>query len=316
MTLVRAPLACAVRDELRGAVAVVGNLDGVHRGHRVLVEAAARLAETEGAPLAAVTFEPHPRRAFDPDTPPFLLTTLDQKADLLEALGCAFVFALPFGPELAGQPPDAFVRDVLAGTLGLRGVVVGEDFRFGAKRAGDAAGLAALAGEAGLLAEAVAVAGGARKWSSTTARQALRDGDPAGAEAVLGRPFAVRGTVLEGRRLARTMDFPTANLELGPYVRPAYGVYAVTARLPGAAGGSGTEVGGVANIGVRPTVDGQTERLEAHLFDWSGDLYGQEIEVALRAFLRPERPFGGIDALRAQIARDAEAARAALSQVA
>ena len=311
MTLVRAPLACAVREELRGAVAVVGNLDGVHRGHRVLVEAAARLAETEGAPLAAVTFEPHPRRAFDPDTPPFLLTTLDQKADLLEALGCTSVFALPFGPALAGQPPDGFVRDVLAGTLGLRGVVVGEDFRFGAKRAGDAGRLSALAAETGLRAEIVAVAGGARKWSSTTARQALRDGDPVGAEAVLGRPFAVRGTVLEGRRLARAMDFPTANLELGAYVRPAYGVYAVTARLPG-----GTEAGGVANIGVRPTVDGRTERLEAHLFDWSGDLYGQEVEVALRAFIRPERPFGGIDALRAQIARDAEAARAALSRAA
>ena len=307
MSLVRAPLACPLRDALRGAVAVLGNLDGVHRGHRVLIDAARALAEREGAPLAAVTFEPHPRRAFDPDAPPFLLTTLEQKADLLAEAGCAHVFALPFGPPLAGLSPDAFVRDVLADTLGLRGVVVGNDFRFGAKRAGDAPGLIALAGAVGMTAEAVSVAGGAQKWSSTTARQALRDGDPQAAASVLGRPFAVRGTVIEGRRLARTMDFPTANLDLGPYVRPAYGVYAVTARLPG-----GQSAGGVANIGVRPTVDGETERLEAHLFDWSGDLYGAEVEVALQAFIRPERPFDGIDALRAQIASDADAARAIL----
>ena len=307
MSLVRAPLACPLRDALRGAVAVLGNLDGVHRGHRVLIDAASALAEREGAPLAAVTFEPHPRRAFDPDAPPFLLTTLEQKADLLAEAGCAHVFALPFGPPLAGLSPDAFVWDVLADTLGLRGVVVGNDFRFGAKRAGDAPGLIALAGAVGMTAEAVSVAGGAQKWSSTTARQALRDGDPQAAASVLGRPFAVRGTVIEGRRLARTMDFPTANLDLGPYVRPAYGVYAVTARLPG-----GQSAGGVANIGVRPTVDGETERLEAHLFDWSGDLYGAEVEVALQAFIRPERPFDGIDALRAQIASDADAARAIL----
>ena len=307
MSLVRAPLACPLRDELRGAVAVLGNLDGVHRGHQVLIDAARRLAAREGAPLAAATFAPHPRRAFDAGAPPFLLTTLDQKADLLAGLGCAHVFVLPFGPDLSAQSPEAFVGDVLAGTLGLRGVVVGEDFRFGAKRAGDARRLLALAGEAGMVAEAVAVAGGAQKWSSTTARQALRDGDPQGAAAVLGRPFAVRGPVIEGRRLARTLDFPTANMELGDYVRPAYGVYAVTARLPG-----GHTAGGVANIGVRPTVDGQTERLEVHFLDWSGDLYGQTIEVALHAFLRPERPFTGVEALRAQIARDAEAARAAL----
>ena len=310
MSLVHAPLACPVRADLRGSVAVLGNLDGVHRGHQALLAAAARRADREGAPLGAVTFEPHPRRAFDPDAPPFLLTTLEQKADLLAAAGCVTVFALPFGPPLASLSPEAFVRDVLIGTLGLRGAIVGEDFRFGAKRAGDAAQLAAFGEEAGLIVEAVGVTGGAQKWSSTTARQALREGDPPGAEAVLGRPFAVRGTVIEGRRLARTMDFPTANLALGAYVRPAYGVYAVTARLP-----DGAQAGGVANIGVRPTVDGATERLEVHLFDWSGDLYGAKIEVALRAFLREERPFGGIDALRAQIAADAQGARAALADL-
>ena len=308
MSLVRAPLACAVREDLRGAVAVIGNLDGVHRGHQALIDAARRLADDERAPLGAVTFAPHPRRAFDADAPPFLLTTLDQKADLLGGLGCEPVFALPFGSELASMSPERFVGDVLAGTLGLRGAVVGEDFRFGAKRAGDAGRLLALAGGAGMVAEAVSVAGGTQKWSSTTARQALRDGDPQGAAAVLGRPFAVRGTVVEGRRLARTLDFPTANIDLGEYVRPAYGVYAVTARLPG-----GEAAGGVANIGVRPTVDGQTERLEAHLFDWSDDLYGREIEIALRAFLRPERPFDSVEALRTQIGRDAVAARGALS---
>ena len=310
MTLVRAPLGCAVREALRGAVAVVGNLDGVHRGHQVLLEAAADEARRQDAPLAAVTFQPHPRRAFTPDTPPFLLTTLPQKTDLLRAAGCQTVFALPFGDALYQLSPDAFVRDVLAGVLGLRGAVVGEDFRFGAKRAGDAATLTGLAARAGLTARIVAVAGGAQKWSSTTARHALREGRPADAATVLGRPFAIRGTVIEGRHLARTMQFPTANVDLGDYVRPAYGVYAVTARLP-----DGTEAGGVANIGVRPTVDGETERLEAHLFDWSGDLYGQEIEVALHAFLRSEMPFDGVEALRSQIAKDAAAAREALTKI-
>nr|WP_183817303.1 bifunctional riboflavin kinase/FAD synthetase [Parvularcula dongshanensis] len=305
----RAPLACALSPENRGYVAVLGNLDGVHKGHQALLASAEGLAKAAGAPLAAVTFEPHPRRVFQPDAPPFLLTTLAQKSDILAALGCERVFALPFNEALRSLSPEAFVDEVLAGVLGLRGVVVGEDFRFGAKRAGDAALLAERGAAAGLLVETIGLRGeDAVKWSSTAARKALRDGDPEGAQAVMGRPFAVRGTVLEGRRLARELGFPTLNLELGDVVRPAYGAYAVTAAVDGAA------YDGVANIGVRPTVDGQTERLEAHLFGFEGDLYGRTVEVALRAFLRPERPFDGVEALKAQIASDADAAKKALGE--
>ena len=307
--LVRAPLACPLAEERRGTVAVLGNLDGVHKGHQALIAEAGRLARALGAPLSAVTFEPHPRRVFDPDAAPFLLTMLGQKADILRGLGCGSVLALPFTRELSGLSPEAFVADVLGGVLGLRGVVVGDDFRFGAKRAGDADALASLGAASGIEVRALGVEGagegeGAEKFSSTTARQALREGRPRDAAAVMGRPFAVAGTVLEGRRLARQLDFPTANVALGDLVRPAYGVYAVEADAAGATHP------GIANLGVRPTVDGETELLEAHLFGFDGDLYGREVTVRLLDFLRPERRFDGVDALRSQIARDVEAARA------
>ena len=310
MSVVRAPLHCPIAEDRRGAVAVLGNLDGVHRGHQAIIAEAARLAAAQGAPLSAVTFEPHPRRAFDPGAEPFLLTTLDQKADILTSLGCRSVFALPFGPELSSLSPTAFVADILAGVLGLSGVVVGEDFRFGAKRAGDADGLKTLGTAHGIAVRTLGVAGedgDAIKFSSTTARQALREGRPQDAAAVMGRPFAVRGEVLEGRRLARQLDFPTANLELGDLVRPAYGVYAVEARI------ADETFPGVANLGVRPTVDGETERLEAHLFGFDRDVYGEVVEVALTGFIRPERKFDGVDALKAQIALDVAAAREAVS---
>lgn len=311
MSLLRAPLSCPLAEDHRGAVAVLGNLDGVHRGHQALLAEARRLAGELSAHLAAVTFEPHPRRAFDPDAPPFLLTTLDQKAEILTDLGCRDVVALPFGEALASRSPEEFVRDVLSGVLGLRGVVVGDDFRFGAKRAGDADALARLGPGHGIEVRALGVTGddASTKWSSTTARQALREGRPEEAAEVMTRPFAVRGEVLEGRRLARQMDFPTANTTLGDLVRPRYGVYAVRATTPG-----GETYDGVANVGVRPTVDGEVERLETHLFGYAGDLYGRELTVELIDFVRDERPFEGVEQLRAQIARDAEAARTLLTK--
>ena len=308
MSLVHAPLDCAVAPARRGAVAVLGNLDGVHLGHQALIGEARALAAEAGAPLAAVTFAPHPRRAFDPDTPPFLLTTLEQKAAILEGLGCHDVFALPFTPALYGLLPEAFVADILVGVLGLSGVVVGDDFRFGAKRAGDADALARTGAAHGLAVRALGVAGdAARKYSSTTAREALREGRPQDAAAVMGRPFAVTGAVLTGRKLARQLDFPTANVALGDLVRPLYGVYGIEADADGAT------YPGIANVGVRPTVDGETELLEAHLFGFDGDLYGRTITVRLERFIRPERRFDGVEDLRAQIARDVETASALTS---
>jgi riboflavin kinase/FMN adenylyltransferase len=290
-------------------VAVLGNLDGVHRGHQVLVAEAKTLADRIGAPLAAVTFEPHPRRVFQPEAPPFLLTPLEAKAELLEAAGVETVFALPFGPELSSQSPEAFVGETLAGTLGLEGIVTGADFQFGKGRAGNAETLAVLAGEIGLSYLSVAPVGtGELKWSSSQAREALRQGEPEVAAEVLGRPHFIDGEVSEGRKLARTLGFPTANVILGDEIRPRYGVYAVEAEV------DGHRHGGVANIGVRPTVDGKEERLEVHLFGFSGDLYGRTLRTRFLSFIREERPMGGIDALKEQIARDSAAAEAFLAK--
>lgn len=306
--LIRAPLACALADEHRGTVAVMGSLDGVHKGHQALLSTAKELAAQKEARVSAVTFEPHPRRIFQPDAPPFLLTTLEQKAALLERFGCARVFALPFTEGLYTLLPEAFVQTVLCDILGLSGVVVGEDFRFGAQRSGDTELLARAGAEHGIDVVTVGIQSdeGVR-YSSTAARQALREGRPDVAAQIMGRPFTVESEVLEGRRLARTLDYPTANMEMGDLIRPRYGVYAVRCRH------EGRSHDGVANLGVRPTVDGETERLEVHLFDFEGDLYGKPLRVEFASFLREEETFSGLDALKAAIARDADAARKALN---
>nr|WP_305888877.1 bifunctional riboflavin kinase/FAD synthetase [Parvularcula maris] len=292
-------------EPLRGAVAVMGNLDGVHLGHQTLIAEAKKVAEEMGRPLAAVTFEPHPRRVFNPDAPPFLLTPLEVKAELLEEAGCEHIFALPFIPELYKQSPDAFVRGVLAETLGLSGIVTGQDFQFGKDRAGSSETLAKIAGEVGMTYRAIEPVGeGEQKHSSSTARGALREGRPGDAKAVLGRDWFVRGEVVRGRELARTLGFPTANVVLGDVIRPKYGVYACQAVV------DGNTHGAVTNIGIRPTVDGKEERLEVHLFDFDGDLYGKTIDCHFIRFIREERKMDGLDALKAQIAKDSEAARA------
>lgn len=314
--LVHPPRACAIDDALRGCVAVIGNMDGVHRGHAALLQAGREVAEDAGKPFAAIVFDPHPRRAFNPDTPPFLLTDLAQKAALLANHGVEIVFALPFEPELYKQTPPAFVLSTLRDRLGVSAIITGTDFRFGAGRAGTIDALRDLAEAEGIAAHTITpvvdedAAEEALKFSSSSARQALRDGDPAAAARILGRPFRIRGTVFKGRKLARTLDFPTANVTLGEYVRPRYGVYVVLVDTPDG------QFPGVANIGVRPTVDGETECLEAHIFDRNLSLYGTTIEVSLLHFLRPEQPFSGLDALKAQIAQDAAAAREKAADVA
>lgn len=304
MSLIRAPLACALSDDLQGSVAVMGNFDGVHRGHVALIREGQKLADRLGKSLSAVTFEPHPRRVFNADAPPFILTPLQAKADLLHAAGVANVFALPFGPELSSQSPDAFVTNVLHRTLALAGVVTGQDFQFGKGRAGSSETLAAIAGGLGLAYEAIPPVGeGEEKFSSSQARAALREGDPERAADVLGYDWFLEGTVTEGRKLARTLGFPTANVVLGDVLRPLYGVYAVRVEL------HGKLRPGIANIGVRPTVDGKEERLEVHLFDWDGELYGETLRCHFVGFVREERAMSGLDALKAQIAEDSVTAR-------
>ena len=297
----------ALPDTARGAVAALGTFDGVHRGHAAVLAEAAALAADVGAPPAAAVFTPHPRRFFQPDAPPFRLMNDAQRARALKTAGAALVHHIPFDADLAAISPEGFIKTVLHDGLGLAGVVTGADFRFGRGRTGDAEALQTLTLRFGIetrIAKAVddACAGG--KISSSEAREALRRGEPERAAALLGRPFAVEGTVSKGDRRGRTLGFPTANIALDGYLRPAFGVYATRSRLPG-----GRSCAGVANLGVRPTVSGQEARLEVHLFDWSGDLYGATIETDLVAFLRPERRFDGLEALKRQIAEDEVEAR-------
>jgi riboflavin kinase/FMN adenylyltransferase len=309
LEVIHAPLHCDLAAAHRGAVAVMGNMDGVHLGHQALVRQAIDFAG-DRVP-AGLVFEPHPRTVFTPDTPPFLLTKLLTKAAILEGLGLRKLFVLPFVEDLYGQTPEEFVAVTLHQRLGLAGIVTGADFRFGKGRTGDAGGLGELAADVGIEALAVepVIHADGVKYSSSAVRQALRDGRPEEAAALLGRPWSVTANVEEGARLARTLDFPTANVPLGPYVRPRFGVYVVTADTPRG------RFGGVANIGLRPTVEGREERLEVHLFDFDGDLYGQEITVHLHDYLRDERKFDGLPALRAQIVADAAAARQRLEDL-
>jgi riboflavin kinase/FMN adenylyltransferase len=294
---------------LRGATVALGNMDGVHLGHRAVLAAAH--AARPGAPLAALTFEPHPREYFRPEDPPFRLTLLPAKAEALGAAGAALVVALPFDAALSGMPADRFFGEVLRDGLGAVHLACGQDFAFGHRRGGDAGTLTGLAEAAGIgLTIVPPVADAQGPVSSTRIRRALQDGYPERATAMLGRPWEIRGEVVHGDKLGRVLGWPTANLWLGRHLEPARGVYAVTAMLP-----DRREVKGVSNIGRRPTLGGDPEtRLETYLFDFSGDLYGQEIGVKLRHFLRTDAKFDGLEALKAAIARDAEDALAALAQ--
>ena len=290
--------------DARGATIALGNFDGVHLGHATVLRAAH--AARPDAPLAVLTFEPHPREVFRPDDPPFRLTLSAERADALAALGCSLLYELPFNQVFSLMPADTFVTEVLHQGLGARHLTTGVDSAFGHRRGGDAAFLAARAEALGMgVTQVPALTDAGGPLSSTRIRRALQDGYPERATAELGRPWAIRGEVAHGDKRGRTIGFPTANVALGRHLEPARGVYAVTVRLA-----DGTMHNGVANIGRRPTVNAGTEsRLEVNLFDFSGDIYGTEITVALLAYIRPEIKFSGIDALKAQIAADAAEAR-------
>ncbi len=289
--------------EVRGAALALGNFDGVHRGHAHLL-ASAHAARPD-APLAALTFEPHPRELFRPDDPPFRLSLPSARADALGALGVQHVIEVTFDRAFSLLTADQFITEVLQQAVGAVHLACGPDFAFGHRRGGDVALLAARAEALGMgltIVPPLADAGG--PISSTRIRRSLQDGYPERATDDLGRPWCIRGTVAHGDARGRTIGFPTANIALGPQLEPARGVYAVTTVL------DGTVQSGVANIGRRPTVvEGAISRLEAHLFDYAGDLYGRQLDVALHAFLRAERRFAGLDELQAQIALDAAEAR-------
>jgi riboflavin kinase/FMN adenylyltransferase len=293
----------------RGAAVALGNFDGVHRGHQRVIANAAEAAKTLGAPLGVISFEPHPRRIFQPDAPAFRLMSPGQQARALEALGVDLFYILPFDGEMANLTDREFAARVLHEGLGARHVAVGFDILFGKNRTGSPELMQAYGAELGFgvsVAEAVGDQG--QKFSSTGVRDALRDGRPEEAAAILGRPFAIEGVVEHGRQLGRQLGFPTANVALGDYVIPRFGVYATRTRLP-----DGRELAGVANIGVNPTVDGViAPRLEVWLFDFDEDIYDQIIETDLIAFMRSEEKFVNLEVLTEQVMADADQARALL----
>lgn len=295
----------------RGAAAAVGAFDGVHRGHQAVIGAAREAAERLSAPLAVVTFEPHPRRWFQPEAAPFRLMTVGQMARALEAQGVERLHLLPFDAGMAAMSDVAFARDVLAGGLGLRHAAVGFDFTYGKGRTGSPEALTRIGRELGFsvsVTERVDDRSGL-KLSSSAVREALAAGDMARATRILGRPFAIEGEVVHGDKRGRTIGVPTANVRLGDYMRPAYGVFATRTRLA-----DGRMIDGVANLGVRPMFETPEPLLEVWLFDFSGDLYGQIVETQLIARLRGEMSFDGLDALKVQIDADGQAARAALAE--
>jgi riboflavin kinase / FMN adenylyltransferase len=304
-----------VPEAFKSAVIAIGNFDGVHRGHQMLLMQAARLADERAAPFAVLVFEPCPQEFFRPGAEPFRLTPFRAKARALAELGADVLFALAFDAEMAHRSAQDFILDILVGGLEAGCVVVGADFRFGKGRAGDTAVLSYMGEMEGFGTAIVTpvLADGEEKVSSSAIRQALKTGKPEDAARLLGRPFAIEGRVEHGERRGTALGYPTANMHLGGYIRPAFGVYAVRATVfendaPSLC------LDGVANLGIRPMFESDEPLLETYLFDFAGDLYGKHLAVELIAYLRPEAKFDGLDALKAQMAKDAEAARAALDR--
>ena len=292
----------------RASLVAIGNFDGVHRGHQAVIAQALQLAQSESLAPLVLTFDPHPAVVLGRGTLP-ALTTLERKLDLLCRESPSLqVVVEPFTLELAQTEPADFARRLLVDALGAKLVLVGQNFRFGRRRAGDFALLAQLGKELGFAARAASLEGDARgPISSTRVRAALEQGDLVEVEALLGRPHALTGVVVAGQGRGRSIGVPTANLDSLREALPPHGVYAVLVDEQ-RDGGFFALAGGVANFGVRPTL-GAGPSFEAHLFDVARDLYGRTLRVHLLGRLREERKFSGIDELRQQIARDAAAAR-------
>lgn len=295
-------------EAARGASVAMGNFDGVHLGHRSVIEVARGFG-----PLGVITFEPHPRQVFCPQDPPFRLMNAESRANRLAKIGVERLYEMPFGPELSGMSAEAFARDLLAGGLGVAHVVVGRDFRFGAGRQGDAAMLQDLGRRHGFgvtVAPLLSFEGAG--ISSTAVRRALSEGRPRDAAAMLGHLHRIEGPVLHGDKRGRVLGFPTANMSVAGLHLPKLGVYAVKVDVLSGPG-AGAYMG-AASLGVRPMFGENTPNLETFIMDFEGDLYGHHLSVALVEYLRPEMKFDGLPALIAQMDTDVANAREILSR--
>lgn len=302
----------SILAHLAGGIVALGNFDGFHLGHQAVVGAAVARARAEGRPALVATFDPHPIRYFKPDAAPFRLTTLDQRERLFAAAGADAMLVFRFDAELAALSARAFVEERLLGRLRVGGVVTGEDFTFGRGRSGDIATLREWGRVLGFSTDAVApVSLDGETISSSRIRTALVAGDPRTAARLLTRPFTIEGRVQHGDKLGRTIGYPTANLDMGQYLRPAYGIYAVRGHLS-----DGRVLNGAANLGIRPSFDPPKELLEPYFFDFAEGLYGQALSVELVEYLRPEAKFDTLDALVAQMDADCARARALLGPIA
>lgn len=302
-------------ENARGSVVAIGNFDGIHKGHQVVINEAGFIARALNKPWAVMTFEPHPDALFKPDAEPFRLTTMRTKAQMIEQLGVDELLIQHFDFAFAGLTAAQFVEEVLVNGLGASHVVAGYDFQFGQKRQGDCDTLLHMGRANGFGFTAVPKVTDEQGivYSSTRVRDYLKAGDARGAAHVLERPFEVEGRVEHGDARGRQLGFPTANVVLGDFLRPALGVYAIRAGVD--EDGRVTWINGVCNVGKRPTFDkGEDVILEAHLFDFEGDLYGKHLRVQLLERLRPEQKFDGLDALKAQIVLDCEKAREILAK--
>lgn len=301
----RLTLAGGIPESLRGSIVALGNFDGFHLGHQAVVGRAVQRAFHERRPAIVATFDPHPVRFFKPDLPPFRLTTLDQRETLFAHAGADAMLVFEFDRQLASMEAEEFVAGVLGQRIGAAGVVTGDDFTFGKGRVGDVPLLRELGERHGVVAEAVPqVLLDGERISSGRVREALVAGVTGTATHMLSRDYAIEGVVQRGDARGRELGYPTANMMLGDYQRPRYGIYAVRVTLD-----DGAEHPGVASLGVRPTFDPPQELLEAHLLNFDGDLYGRKIEVSLHAFIREEKKFDDIAALVAQMKDDEAQAR-------
>lgn len=289
-----------IPDEARQSVVVIGNFDGLHKGHQAVIECAKAIARKKNTNVTVLTFEPHPVSVLRPETKPYRLTNSHTKITLLQNEGVDYILPLPFTRELASLSAEAFITDIIIRKLNPVHIVTGYNFEFGHQRSGNTETLRTLSQRHEFGYTAVGAVSGEALYSSSAVRQHLKEGEVAQAIDILGHPPSLHGVVIKGESRGKAIGFPTANIELGEFHRPRYGVYAIRAYCDAL----NASWNGVANIGIQPTFDMERELLEVHLFECNEPLYNKALLVELYAFIRPEKAFNSLDELKQAIAQD------------